>query len=196
MDTKIFQVEPNKSRPEVGEVLIASPLLADYHFARTVILMVSHDESGSMGVIVNRDFRKPVYLHDILPEMADIAPVPVFSGGPVDRNVLFFLHNLDFVPDRFPVGGGLFLNGDFETVKEYMRQGNAVEGRIRFFSGYAGWGEGQLEKEIGEASWLVGRLGYDQLMVASPSDMWHDALCSLGERGRIWAGYPVHPSFN
>ena len=196
MDTNIFQVVPNKLLPEAGEILIASPLLADYHFTRAVILLVTHDDSGSMGIVVNRDYRKRVYLHDLFPELKDFPHIPVFSGGPVDRNVLFFIHNLDFIPDKFPLGNGLFLNGDFESVKKYISEGNVLEGRIRFFCGYAGWGAGQLEREIKEASWMVGKADYDQLMVGDFTDLWHDALSDIGDKERIWANYPLYPSYN
>ena len=52
MDMRIFQVHSNKALPHVGSILIASPLLYDYHFARSVILMVTHNIEGSMGIVM------------------------------------------------------------------------------------------------------------------------------------------------
>lgn len=57
MDMRIFQVKSNKALPHTGSILIASPLLYDYHFARSVVLMVTHNSEGSMGIVMNKDFR-------------------------------------------------------------------------------------------------------------------------------------------
>ena len=57
MDMRIFQVKSNKALPHTGSILIASPLLYDYHFARSVVLMITHNSEGSMGIVMNKDFR-------------------------------------------------------------------------------------------------------------------------------------------
>ena len=56
------------------------------------------------------------------------------------------------------LGNGLYLNGDFNAVQQYILDGKPIEGVIRFFAGYAGWDHGQLAKEIKENSWLIGKV--------------------------------------
>ena len=67
----IFQVKSNNITPKKGRILLASPLLNDYHFARTVILMVSHGNNGDMGVVLNKDFRYHVSLNDLVKDLWD-----------------------------------------------------------------------------------------------------------------------------
>lgn len=156
MDMRIFQVKSNKALPHTGSILIASPLLYDYHFARSVVLMITHNSEGSMGIVMNKDFRYHISLNQLVPNLETAPLIPVYKGGPVDRSTIFFLHTLPDLEGSFPLGNGLFLNGDFERVQQYILAGNPIEGHIRFFAGYAGWNNTQLQKEINEDSWIIG----------------------------------------
>lgn len=118
MDMRIFQVTSNQTAPlHEGSILIASPLLNDYHFVRSVILMISHDTEGSLGLVMNKRFKGPLTLNQMIPELKDAPEVPVFLGGPVDRETLFFIHTFQELDGAFPLGGGVYLNGDFEYIK-------------------------------------------------------------------------------
>ena len=81
MDMRIFQVKTNKALPAMGSILIASPLLSDYHFARTVILMVTHNEEGSMGIVMNQMFHHDITLNELIPGLDSVPGIPVFKGG-------------------------------------------------------------------------------------------------------------------
>lgn len=148
MDMHVFQVESNKVLPQQGSILISSPFMNDYHFTRAVVLLIEHNDEGSMGIIMNKDFRYHILLNDLIPELEFAQRVPVYKGGPVSRETIFFLHTLKDLEGALPLGNGLYLNGDFNAVQQYILDGKPIEGVIRFFAGYAGWDHGQLAKEI------------------------------------------------
>ena len=69
MDMHVFQVESNKVLPQQGSILISSPFMNDYHFTRAVVLLIEHNDEGSMGIIMNKDFRYHILLNDLIPEL-------------------------------------------------------------------------------------------------------------------------------
>ena len=91
----IFQVKSNDLAPEPGRILIASPLLNDYHFQRTVTMMISHNEDNDIGLVINKEFRTQMYLNELIRELKDVPKIPLFKGGPVDRYNLTFIHNIE-----------------------------------------------------------------------------------------------------
>ncbi len=196
MDMRIFQVKANKALPVMGSTLIASPLLSDYQFTRAVILMVTHNEEGSMGLVMNRKFHHHVTLNQLIPGFDSVPDIPVFKGGPVGRDTIFFLHTIDELEGALKISDELYLNGDFEEMKEYILKGNPLEGHVRFFAGYAGWDNGQLQKEIQEDCWMVGESHCKQLLDYHNPKLWNESMNDLGQKYRIWAKYPVYPSFN
>lgn len=196
MDMRIFQVHSNKVLPHAGSILIASPLLYDYHFARSVILMVTHNIEGSMGIVMNKNFRYHVSLNQLVPRLASMPVIPVFKGGPVDRDTIFFLHVLGNLEGALNLGNGLYLNGDFTALQQYILNGNPIEGYVRFFSGYAGWAYKQLEKEIDDDSWMVGETDKCHLLDENYRDLWFNSMNDLGNPYRLWATYPQYPSCN
>ena len=192
----VFQVESNKVLPQQGSILISSPFMNDYHFTRAVVLLIEHNDEGSMGIIMNKDFRYHILLNDLIPELEFAQRVPVYKGGPVSRETIFFLHTLKDLEGALPLGNGLYLNGDFNAVQQYILDGKPIEGVIRFFAGYAGWDHGQLAKEIKENSWLIGKAGKETLLNQHFRDLWHTSLNEMGGKYAIWARYPQYPSLN
>lgn len=196
MDMTVFQVESNKVLPQQGSLLISAPFLRDYHFARSVVLIVEHNEEGSMGIALNKNFHGLMTLNEIIPSLAFMPPIPLYKGGPVSRETLFFLHKLSFLKDALPIGNGLYLNGDFDAMQQYLLGGGPTQGVVRFFSGYAGWQRGQLEREIEENSWLVNNENKVDLLNMYLRDLWQETLTDLGGKYAIWARYPQYPSMN
>ncbi len=192
----VFQIEANKALPKKGNILISSPFLSDYHFARSVVLLVEHNENGTMGITVNKDFRFHLMLNDLIPELAFAQRIPVYKGGPVNRETLFFIHTLKGLDGAMPIGNGLFLNGNFKIVLQYIRDGKPTKGIFRFFAGYAGWDQGQLAEEIKENSWLVGKTDKEMLFNLHFRDLWHASLDNMGGKYAIWARYPQYPTLN
>lgn len=196
MDMHVFQIESNKVLPQKGSILMSSPFMNDYHFTRAVVLLIEHNEEGSMGIIMNKDFSYHILLNDLVPELELAQRVPVYKGGPVSRETIFFLHTLEDLEGALPLGDGLFLNGDFEAVQQYILDGKPLQGVFRFFAGYAGWENGQLMKEIKENSWLIGKAEKETLLNTHFRDLWRMSLSNMGGKYAIWARYPQHPALN
>ncbi len=140
-----------------GKLLIATPLLVDPNFYRTVILMLQDDEDGTVGVVLNRPTLERVETH--LPEWATRTEAPhrIHYGGPVEPEVAIGLSTSAGLPAGVP---GL-------NLVDLSASPNDVTGpSVRIYSGYAGWGQGQLEEELATGSWYV--------VQASPDDPFDD----------------------
>lgn len=196
MDMTVFQIESNKVIPKQGSILISAPYLKDYHFARSVVLLVEHSEEGSMGIVLNKHFHYLTLLNDLVPELEFVSRIPVFKGGPVSRETLFYLHTLSELKGAFPLGNGLYLNGDFEEMKRYILKGEPTEGVVRFFAGYAGWQGDQLIQEIEENAWMVSETGAMDLLHPYQHDLWQRSLSQMGGKYAVWARYPQYPTLN
>lgn len=192
----IFQVKSNNIIPSKGRILIASPLLNDYHFSRTVILMINHEENGDMGVVLNKDFRYHVSLNDLVKDLEDLPSIPVYKGGPVGRDTMFFIHDIEEINDSLPLGNGLFMNGDFDQMLNFIKSGQRYTDRVRFFLGYAGWEKGQLKAEMDDDTWIVSELSKDRLFKENYRELWRNSLNDMGEPYCTWAKYPAIPSMN
>lgn len=190
----IFDVEPNFLSPAKGNVLVSEPFLRDINFARTVVFLVEHGESGSVGIILNK--LSPWHVNDVVREFKYVDDIPLYSGGPVSTDTLFYLHVLPGIKGALPVGDGMYLNGDFAAIKRYVLQGNPLDGKIRFFIGCSGWDSHQLQQEINEKVWLISHIGKAQVMNAPGNDLWKMVLAGLGQRYAHWARFPEDPSLN
>ena len=115
-----------------------------------------------MGLVMNKPL--PLFLNDVLKDFNCPENIPIYKGGPLSTDTLFYLHTLKGITGALPIGKGFYLNGDFEAIKNYIMQGNSVKGRIRFFLGYSGWEYEQLDREIEENTWLVGKENISSLM--------------------------------
>jgi len=122
-------------------------------FEHTTILIVEHDEAGSVGFVTNKPFGKS--LHELI-EFNHSKSFPLMDGGPVDRDHLFVLHKRpDLIDGGEQIPNGLSLGGNMEQVIQAINTGNANPQEIQLFIGYCGWDEGELEAELEEGSWTV-----------------------------------------
>jgi len=127
--------------------------LNDSFFEHTTILIVEHDEAGSVGFVTNKPFGKS--LHELI-EFNHSKPFPLMDGGPVDRDHLFVLHKRpDLIDGGEQIPNGLYLGGNMEQVIQAINTGNANPQEIQLFIGYCGWDEGELEAEVEEGSWII-----------------------------------------
>ncbi len=194
IDLDIFKIQSNNVLPSRGKILISEPFLRDATFGRSVILLVDHTEEGSMGLVINKQL--PLLLNDIIMEFKYFDEIPLYKGGPVATDTLFYLHTLAEVSGSIPISKGLYLNGDFDEIKKYILQGNKINERIRFFLGYSGWESEQLHNEIKENTWLVSEEEKSYLMKDNTKDMWRKALEKLGSKYETWSRFPQVPTFN
>ena len=197
MDTNadIFKIETNHVVPSRGKVLISEPFLYDEMFGRSVILLVDHSTDGTMGLVLNKPL--PLSLNDVLKEFKDISNIPIYKGGPLSTDTLFYLHTLKDVEDSLQIGKGVYLNGDFDAIRRYILQGNDIDGKIPFFLGYSGWEHDQLCQEIEENTWLIGSTSIASLMNEKGSaELWKNVLGQLGGKYEIWSRFPQIPTLN
>ena len=120
-------------------------------FEHSTILLVKHNEEGSIGFVMNKSFEKS--LHDLI-EFNHSKPFPLMDGGPVDRDHIFVLHKRpDLIDGGEQISNGLYLGGNMEQVIEAISNGAANQEEIQVFIGYCGWDPGELEAELEEGSW-------------------------------------------
>ena len=194
IDSDIFKIQSNNVLPSRGKILISEPFLRDATFGRSVVLLIDHTEEGSMGLIINKQL--PLFVNDIFIEFKYIVNIPLYKGGPIATDTLFYLHTLADIPGAIPISKGLYLNGDFDEIKKYILQGNKVDRYIRFFLGYSGWESEQLSTELKENTWLVSKEENAYLMNGDTKDMWKQALEKLGSKYETWSRFPQVPTFN
>ena len=194
IDSDIFKIQSNNVLPSRGKILISEPFLRDATFGRSVVLLIDHTEEGSMGLIINKQL--PIFVNDIIKEFKYIENIPLYKGGPIATDTLFYLHALVDIPGAIPISKGLYLNGDFDEIKKYILQGNKVDRYIRFFLGYSGWESEQLSTELKENTWLVSKEENAYLMNGDTKDMWKQALEKLGSKYETWSRFPQVPTFN
>ena len=167
-----------------GKLLIASPLIGDPRFDRTVVFMCAHDADTAMGLVINRPMtglRLPELLEQMeVPGGADAPDAPILDGGPVDRDRGFVLHTLDVRcgPATLTVGDNLGLTATQEILNA-MASPAAPEHAVLAL-GYAGWDAGQLEDEISANAWLVADADDALIFDDNADDKWARALASLG----------------
>ncbi len=142
-----------------GHYLVASARLADPNFAQSVILLVQHDESGAMGLVVNRPL--DLTIKQICREALEIpcqVEGRIYHGGPCP-GPLMVVHRRAASADM-EVREKLYFTTERSKIERLVEDAGLVG---RFFIGYAGWGAGQLEKEIEEGSWLNAAPKLDQI---------------------------------
>jgi putative transcriptional regulator len=177
--------------------LVATPLLGDPNFERTVIFMLEDNEEGALGLVLNRP--SPLDVTEPLPDWSRLVTTPsvVFVGGPVSRSSVIALavrepaHELpeDAWTQVDGTVGVLDLTADADLIG-----GGLAE--VRVFAGYAGWGEGQLAGEIAEGAWFVVDALATDTFTNQPELLWRDVLRRQRDPLRQFANYPPDISAN
>jgi putative transcriptional regulator len=171
--------EPTDPQVRVGDLLVATAMLLDPNFERSVVLVLDADEDGALGVVLNRPSRVPV--EEILPDWGPLAGAPdvLFQGGPVstDSALAVGAATASGEPEGEPVGFRRLYDGvgivDLDTPTAIV--GPALT-HLRIFAGYAGWGREQLAGEISEGSWYVVRSEPTDLFGRDPKGLWTRVL--------------------
>lgn len=171
------------------QFLIAMPGMQDENFARAVIYVCAHSEEGAMGIVINRV--QPLRFPDLLVQLGVVSekqairlPPPardllVRNGGPVDRSRGFVLHSDDFVVDSsLPVSEDICLTATIDILRA-ISKGNGPRHALMAL-GYAGWGAGQLEREIVDNGWLTCKASQEMLFDGDIDRKYDRLLASLG----------------
>lgn len=192
----IFQITNNDVVPNKGCILIAEPLLSEAYFQRSVVLLVDHTANGSMGFVLNK--RTDLYVNTFFKELNGMPKIPIYFGGPVGPNRLYFVHTLGdvLIPDAMKINDNLYFDGDFDSLVRYIKNGHSIEGKVRFFLGYSGWDKGQLMSEIDQHSWVVSNNNSFNLLLAEGEKFWKESVRQLGRAFKAWNIFPKDPSLN
>jgi len=176
-----------------GQILLASPSLQDPSFKDAVILVCHHDESGCMGLIINRP--QTISLTDVLADLGiqdekcgqanDSDVQRVFEGGPVDDFRGFVLHDGWQVYDStMQITPELFLTASRDILEE-LAHGEGPE-HYMLILGYAGWHSGQLEEELSNNDWLIAPASQHIVFQEPPDQRWSfGARCMGIDRGHL-----------
>ncbi len=168
-----------------GRVLIAMPGIDDPRFERAVILMCAHDSGHAMGLALNRPV-EGLTTPDLLGRLGikpnyDMAESPVLFGGPVDRERGFVVHTDDYdnPQSSLAITEGLAWTAT-RDVLEAMADSARRPRHALLALGYAGWGAGQLERELHENVWLTCEPDEDLLFAPDHDLKWTKALAKIG----------------
>ncbi|MGY1727634.1 YqgE/AlgH family protein [Geodermatophilus sp. SYSU D01062] len=180
-----------------GSLLVAMPGLTDPNFAGTVVYVLDHNDSGTLGVVLGRPSQ--VEIRDVLPGWCDLAVEPgVFHvGGPCETDTALCLAS---APGAAGEGEGLRrVAGDVYLVDLDADPGSLEGGLsgLRVFAGYAGWSPGQLAAEVAEGAWacVPGTPG-DVLSELSGPQLWRAVLARQTGRLAVLSTAPADPSAN
>lgn len=190
--TDIFNVSATKGDVRQGALLVAEPFLRESYFNHGVLSLVDYNpDDGAMGVVMN--YRTGNMLSDVLDDISPQYDAPVYCGGPLGQDRLFFIHTLgpDIISEAREYAPGLFVGGDFNAITDYVNSGYQLDGVLRFFVGYSGWSRGQLEDELSENVWaLTDFSDARELLHGSGDSYWHRCVRQLGDAYRAWQLLP------
>lgn len=187
-------IDYNRLPPEPGRLLISEPFLYDSFFKRTVVLLVEHNEEGSVGFILNKPI--DIKLNDLVEPFPDFNAT-VHFGGPVMEDNLFFIHTVgEELENSKEVMDGLWWGGSFDQLRFMVENNLVLPNQIRFFVGYSGWGEHQLQDELKQLSWIVADTHTKQVMSGNSEDFWNRKLKAMGNKFAAMANFPEDPSLN
>ena len=162
-------------------LLLSMPQMADPNFARTVILLCDYTDQGAFGLVVNRQMTEPAWtLIKTEPTVRVDPELRLWIGGPVDPQRTWVLTSNAQGPEeeQREVAPGVLLSVSHELTLQTLQAPPSTRSRV--VVGYAGWGPGQLDKEIAASGWLTMDVDPTLIFGVPPGDMWETAIRKLG----------------
>ncbi len=172
-------------------LLVATPPMIDPNFKETVVLLFLHNEGGAMGVVINRPTELTVgeVLSAMTPVDYPYLAEPIFWGGPVAPETGWFLFKGDDPSNQsIDLGNNIRISGSLDLAVTLPK---IAEDKPIFYMGYAGWGPGQLDREIEEGAWLTADIDEDILFKIPPQDRWLKVYERLGIDPLSWIAEPA-----
>ena len=191
-----FYYEPTSYPLQAGNILVSVPFASDFYFNRTVILLIDHNEKGSFGIILNKSL--PITLQDIFNNNEKKHEgISIFNGGPVEIDSLFALHTYgNLIKGSSQITDELYFGGLPSELLQFIKNDSLDENLIRFYLGYAGWSDGQLESELKNKLWVVGQFQEKLLFHNNDEICWKTAVESLGKKYDSWLNITKEPYLN
>ncbi len=173
-----------------GRLLIATPNMGDPRFSAAVIYVCSHDRSGAMGIVINKQMVKAggaLSLSDMLYNIGiegvvRVADTPVLEGGPVDIDRGFVLHSSDYFKSEnsLKLSDTLNLTATKDVLEALVK--DEAPDKAMLAVGYSGWGAGQIEREVQDNAWIVADADEAIIFDTDLDGKWVKALATLGIR--------------
>lgn len=177
-----------------GILLVADPFLKDPNFMRSVVFMCEHQENGSLGFILNRLCEQTI--DELITDLQN-HPIPVYYGGPVQLDTIHYLHQYpDLIPESQKVNESIYWGGNFESLIALIKNNEIDYNKIKFFIGYSGWGNSQLEYEFKEKTWLSVPATKKLVFEIEPQNIWKESLKQMGSEYKQLVNYPIDPKLN
>ena len=163
----------------VGQLLVASPQIADPRFRKTVILIVRHSKEGALGITINRALGE----HSLASLLENLGEkntnvdgnVQIFAGGPVQPEAAFVIHTTDYHrSETIPINGRVAVTSSTEVFQDIGHNKGPRKTLIAF--GYAGWGPGQLEAELAHNGWFTAMADVTLIFEERRERVWDLAL--------------------
>lgn len=176
-----------------GKLLVAMPHLQDSSFVNSVIYVCGHDDTGAMGLLINKRI-DTISFQDLLKQLdissinETIIEIPVHYGGPAEIGRGFVLHSNDYFNEST-----VRINDDFSltATMDILAAISMNEGPNDSFLalGYTGWKEGELELEIQENEWIIVESTVELIYNDHIEIKWKQALASIGVDPAIFSIY-------
>ena len=176
-----------------GNLLISEPTISSDPFFKSIILIVEHTKNETIGLVLNEPTK--LYLNKILEDFP-IENMPIFNGGPVEKNLIQFIHNIEKVPKSKEIVIGLYWGGDLDYIYNLIRIGSSDKENIKFFSGYSGWERDQLHEEIKYNAWVIKNPDINICMQQSDHNLWNKIVKFNKSEYYIWSNMPKDPNMN
>ena len=189
----------NKLNPEKGRLLITEPFEDSSYFNRAVILLCEHNEEGTFGFVLNNYVDVKLSNFEGFPQPEEMSFEPKIGlGGPVNSKNLYYIHTLgNQLENAVHISGNIYAGGDFQQLKSKLFEGTIAENQIRFFLGYSGWVEKQLEGELKRNAWLVADIhDEEEMMNTHHETLWADYMRRQGGKYKAFAHFPKDPALN
>jgi putative transcriptional regulator len=163
----------------VGQLLIAAPTMGDPRFHQTVIVLVRHDHTGAMGIVVNQPLQErplAALLEALGEQTTGVAGnVRIFLGGPVQPELGFVIHSAEYRrAETMEIDGQVAMTSSREILRDIANNRGPKRSLVAF--GYAGWGPGQLEGELGRRFWFTTPADARLIFEADRDKVWDDAM--------------------
>ena len=136
--------------------LLSMPHLNESVFSESLIYICTHDNSGAMGIIIN----KPIETKNIQNILKETGlnqlkrEIEIYLGGPVDVEIPIFLHDKKYqTTNTLSISKTVSMSSNIDIIED-IKKGTGPD-KFKFMLGYSGWGKGQLEKEIENGDWLL-----------------------------------------
>lgn len=183
-----------KGKSLKGSFILDSGKLRGSFFEKTVIYVCQHDPEGALGFVINRPTGTTLG-EAVEVEVPDsIKSLKLFLGGPVQTDILSYLHadsglvNTNIVP-------GIEFGNSIEELLELIHSFSPSK-EIKVFGGYSGWGGGQLEQELKSGAWFVHKSSFDSIFSIPANDLWDHLLSEMGPEYKLISQQPDDPSLN